>query len=168
MRRVKTDRSLLVYLLLTFVTCGIYGLIFIHELEQDVNEMCKDDGKTTQGLLMYILLGIVTCGIYGIIWWYGVADRVYQASQRRGVRDVESSSNYLLWYLLGIFLSSFGVGIVFTLIAQYKLFDGCNKVAAHYNMTGGQPPFGGMPPYGMPPYGQPPYGGNQNSDPPVW
>ena len=56
MRRVKTDRSLLIYILLTIVTFGIYGLIFIHELAKDVNEMCREDGKTTQGLLMLILL----------------------------------------------------------------------------------------------------------------
>ena len=182
MRRVKTDRSLLVYILLTLVTLGIYGWITIYELAQDVNEMCTDDGKTTQGLLMYILLTIVTCGIYGIIWWYSVSERVYQAAQRRGVRNVDcSGGTFLLWFILGCFLCT-----PLTFIAYYKLFDGCNKVGAHYNMTGGQPPFGGQPPYGgqpfygaqQPPYGgqpfygqqQPPYGGNgnNNNQPPVW
>ena len=168
MRRVKTDRSVLIYFLLSLVTCGIYGLFFVHRLAADVNEMCKDDGKNTQGLLVYILLSIVTCGIYGIVWWFGVAERVSLAAQRRGVRDVDcSGATFLLWYLLGVFLSSFVFGIAFMVIAYYKLFDGCNKVGEHYNRTGGTPLYGGYPPYGGQPGGQPPYGNGRN-EPPVW
>lgn len=129
MRKVKTDRSVLAYILLTIVTCGIYGMIFIHDLAQDVNDMCRDDGKTTAGLLSYILLSLVTCGIYSIIWWYGASERVHQAAQRRGVVGVDcSGTTYLLWYILGMYVCAF-----FTLYADHKLFEGCNKVGEQYN-----------------------------------
>lgn len=175
MRKVKTDRSLLMYVLLSIVTLGIYGLIFVHELAQDVNEMCKDDGKTTQGLLMYFLLSIVTCGIYGIIWWYNVADRIGNAASRRFGKNDFNGGTYLLWTILG-YVACF----ICNFIATYKLIECTNMVATHYNqsidaayMYGGQPPYGqGQPPYGQgqqfygqpqPPYGQgqPPYGQGQ-------
>ena len=34
---VKQDRSLLTYVLLSIVTCGIYSWIFLYELAKDVN-----------------------------------------------------------------------------------------------------------------------------------
>ena len=158
MRRVKTDRSLLIYILLTIVTFGIYGLIFIHELAKDVNEMCREDGKTTQGLLMLILLTAVTCGIYAIYWWYSVSERVGNAASRRGLNNLNfNGGTFLLWYLVGALVCGIG-----SLVAFYKLFDACNQVGNHYNQfgPGAWPPYGGQPPFGGNPYGQqPPYGG---------
>lgn len=129
MKLVKTDRSILVYILLSLLTFGIYGLIYIYELARDVNTMCADDGKTTQGLLVYILLSVVTCGIYAIVWWYGVSERVSRAAARRGLNQVDiSGSTFLLWYLLGMFVCTF---LVF--IAYHKLFEACNAVGNEYN-----------------------------------
>ena len=162
MRKVKADRSLLMYILLTIVTCGIYGLIFIYELAEDVNEMCKDDGKTTQGLLMYFLLTIVTCGIYSIIWWYGVCDRIGNAACRRFGKNDFNGGTFLLWYLLGYFLC-----VILMFVGYYKMFECTNAVAMNYNqsidnayMYGAQPAYGN--PYGAPqqPYGNP-YGAPQ-------
>ena len=158
MQRVKTDRSLLIYILLTIVTFGIYGLIFIHELAKDVNEMCREDGKTTQGLLMLILLTAVTCGIYAIYWWYAVSERVGNAAARRGLNNLNfNGGTFLLWYLVGALLCGIG-----SLVAYYKLFDACNQVGNHYNQfgPGGQPPFSFQPPCGGQNFygGQPPYG----------
>ena len=39
MARIKNDRNIIVYVLLTMVTFGIYGLFFIHQLAKDVNVM---------------------------------------------------------------------------------------------------------------------------------
>ena len=142
MRKVKTDRSLLIYILLTIVTCGIYGLFFLHDLAKDVNEMCKDDGKNTQGLLVYILLSIVTCGIYSIVWWYCVADRIGSAAFRRLGKNDFNGGTYLLWTLLGAF-----VCMVLAYVGMYKLSECSNMVALQYNqsieaayMHGGQKP----------------------------
>ncbi|MBO5355856.1 MAG: DUF4234 domain-containing protein [Clostridia bacterium] len=147
MRRVKTDRSLLIYILLSIVTCGIYNWIFIHELASDVNEMCREDGKTTQGLLMFLLLSLVTCGFYAIYWWYAVSERVGVAAARRGLNHLNfNGGTFLLWYLVGALVCGIG-----TFVAYYKLFDVCNQVGNHYNQfgPGGMPPFGAVPPYGQ-------------------
>ena len=67
MRQLNTDRGLLKLILLSFITCGIYELIFIHSLAADVNEACREDGKHTTGLLGLLLLSLITCGIYSLV-----------------------------------------------------------------------------------------------------
>ena len=67
---VKTDYSLLMYILLSIVTCGIYGLYFTYKMAQDTNQICAGDGDKTAGLGAYILLSLVTCGIYS--FWLSI------------------------------------------------------------------------------------------------
>ena len=131
MRTVKTDWSLLLYILLTIATCGLYGLFLVHQLAENVNEMCKDDGKTTQGAVLFVLLSIATCGFYSIYWWYAVSDRVGNAAARRRLQHLNfNGATFLLWYLVGVIICGIG-----TLVAYYKLFDACNQVGNHYNQS---------------------------------
>ena len=131
MRLVKTDRSLLLYILLSIVTCGFYNLFFVSSLAGDVNEMCRGDGKKTADVLMYLLLSVVTCGFYSIYWWYSVSERVGNAAARRRLQHLNfSGSTFLLWYLVGIVLCGLG-----SFVAYYKLFDACNQVGNQYNQN---------------------------------
>lgn len=125
---VKTDRSLLMYILLTVVTCGIYGFIFIHELAKDVNQMCAEDGDKVGGLGAFILLSLLTCGIYSYYWMYKIQNRLNMAGPRYGVQIPENGTTVLVWYIVGMLLcficSYIGMNIVIT---------SANKVGAAYN-----------------------------------
>ena len=57
-------RNIAVCIVLTLVTCGIYGIYWIVCLTNDVNTVSGDVNGTSGG--MVVLLTIVTCGIYGI------------------------------------------------------------------------------------------------------
>lgn len=57
---IKADRSLIGWLLLSLVTCGIYSFYFLYCLARDVNTLCQDDGDYTPGLAEFILLSFVT------------------------------------------------------------------------------------------------------------
>ena len=37
MTKIRTDRSIAIYILLSIVTCGIYSMYFIHSLAKDIN-----------------------------------------------------------------------------------------------------------------------------------
>ena len=142
MRQVKTNRSV-IDILLGFFTCGIYSLFLVHSLAEDVNAMCKGDGKQTAGLASYILLSVLTCGLYSIYWWYAVSDRVSNAAVRRGMKQLNfDGTTFLLWYLVGALLCALG-----SLVAYHKLFDVCNQVGAVYNnMITSRPTSGVRPP----------------------
>lgn len=128
----KTNRSLLTYILLNLITCGIYGYIFIYGLSNDVNEVCDGDGQKTGGLLVYLLLGFVTCGIYDFIWWYKLCNRISVNGPRYGVTISENGTTFLLWSILGSLLCGIG-----PLIALHQVLRNMNTLCAAYNHQNG-------------------------------
>lgn len=131
--RVKrTNRSLLTYILLNLVTCGIYSYIFIYGLANDANDVCDGDGEKTSGLLAYILLNLVTCNIYYFIWWYKLCNRISVNGPRYGVTIQENGTTFLLWSLLGSLLC--GVG---PFIALHQVLRNLNTLSAAYNHANG-------------------------------
>ena len=129
---LKTDRSLLMYILLTIVTCGIYSWVFIYQLIQDVNVACDGDGDETPGFLMFLLLTIVTCGIYGYVWYYKLGNRLQNNCARYGAPTTEGGSAVLLWMILGILLCCIGPFIGWNI-----LITNTNTVCQGYNRAHG-------------------------------
>lgn len=125
---LKTDRSLLVYILLSIVTCGIYSYYFIYKLAQDVNIACDGDGESTAGLLMFILLSIVTCGIYTWIWYYKLGNRLATNAARYGLNFPENGTTVLLWMLFGSMLCGIGPFIAWNIIIKNT-----NSICMAYN-----------------------------------
>ena len=125
---VEQNRSLLKWLLLGIVTCGIYDLYFIYKLAQDVNKICEGDGDNTPGLLSFILLTLVTCGIYGYYWYYKLGDRLFRNGPRYNIQVGESGGTILLYMLIN--LISGGIG---TILATHFIIRNTNSLAAAYN-----------------------------------
>ena len=131
-RRMKTDRSLLMYILLNFITCGIYSYIFIYNLSNDANQVCDGDGQKTAGLLPFLLLSWVTCGIYSLIWWYKLCDRMAANAPRYGLTFQENGTTFLLWSILGSLLCGIG-----PFIALHFVLRNMNALCAGYNQQNG-------------------------------
>lgn len=129
---LRTDRDLLTYILLTFITCGIYGYWFVYQLAQDANVACYEDGEETPGLVVYILLSIVTCGIYSYYWIYKLANRIQNNGPRYGVTIQESGSDVLLWMVLGYFTCS-----ITTFVAMNMVIKNMNALCDGYNRAFG-------------------------------
>ena len=43
------ERDFWLAMLLSIVTCGIYGIYFFYVMNEDINELCKKDGKQNSG-----------------------------------------------------------------------------------------------------------------------
>lgn len=130
--RLKTDRGLLVYIILTLITCGIYGYYFLYKMAQDVNIACEGDGETTAGLLQLILLSFVTCGIYAWIWYYKLGNRLAENAPRYGMSFQENGTTVLMWQLFGSLLCGIG-----PFIAMNILIKNTNKICEAYNQAHG-------------------------------
>lgn len=109
-------REIAVAVILSIVTCGIYGLVWFINIINDLNTAAQTPDDKSAGMI--ILLTIVTCGIYGYIWLYKAGEKVDKIRQMNG----ESSQDSSLLYLL---LAIFGFSIVDYCLIQYEL----NKVA---------------------------------------
>ncbi len=125
---IDQNRSLLKWILLSLVTCGIYDLYFIYKLVQDVNTVCSGDGKQTPGLASYFFLSLVTCGIYTYYWYYILGDRIHDNAPRYNLNFSESGSTILLFMLINLITG--GVG---TILATYFIIKNMNDLAAAYN-----------------------------------
>ncbi len=129
---LKTDRNLLVYILLSIVTCGIYPLYFIYRLAEDVNVACEGDGEDTPGLVALILLSLVTCGIYSWYWYYRLGNRLANNSMRYGLMFQENGTTILMWCLFGALLCGIG-----PYVAMYILIKNTNAICDAYNRSHG-------------------------------
>lgn len=130
--RLKTDRSILMYIVLTIVTCGLYGFWFIYTMAQDVNTACAGDGESTSGLVAYIVLSYITCGIYSYYWQYQLGNRLADNAYRYNMRFSENGTTVLLWAIFGSFLCGLG-----PLIAMNILIKNTNAICSAYNQANG-------------------------------
>ena len=119
------NRNIAVCIILSIVTCGLYGLYWLACLANDVNTVSGRQGDLSGG--MVVLLSIVTCSIYYLYWSYTAGEKIDAARQARGL-PVQSNG---LVYLL---LSLFGLSIVAYALMQNEL----NRMSGPY-----QPYYGG-------------------------
>ena len=125
---LKTDRSLVLYILLGILTCGIYQLYVFYTIMRDVNVACDGDGRHTPGLLEFILFGILTCGIYDLYWFYSVGNRLADTAPRYGLHFQENGTTLLLWMLIGSLLCFIG-----SYVGIYFLLNNVNAICSAYN-----------------------------------
>lgn len=126
--KIKEDRSLALYILLSICTCGVYSYYFVYSMALDANVLCSGDGKETPGLLPFILLSVCTCGIYAIYWEYSLGNRLAENAPRYGLTFQENGSSVLLWRIFGMLLCGLG-----GFIAINILIKNTNALAHCYN-----------------------------------
>ncbi|MFC0213078.1 DUF4234 domain-containing protein [Paenibacillus chartarius] len=110
-----TQRNIALAIVLTLVTCGLYGIYWFIVLTNDVGRL-SGDSSFTGG--KHFLLSLVTCGIWSFVWAYQIGKQVEQAQRLRGIAGSDNSVLYLL-------LTLFGVGIVTFALVQSDV----NKLA---------------------------------------
>lgn len=93
------NRNIATMVILSIVTCGIYGIIWLINLVNDINAVCQDENSNQSGGTV-VLLTLVTCGIYGIVYFYQCGKRLENAGKKYGIAIADNSTIYLL---LGIF-----------------------------------------------------------------
>ena len=124
---LRTDRSLLKYILLSIVTLGLYSLWFWSQFAKDMNTVCDGDGRKTRGILARIILSFLTVGIYNFIWMYGVGDRIYHNCHMKNIACDTTGSTVVLWYIVGSII------IIGPFMAIHKMLEGLNLLCYYYN-----------------------------------
>lgn len=100
------ERNIVVYVILTIVTCGIFGLYWMAVLTNDMLNALGEDG-TTGGLA--VLFTIFTCGIYGIYWAYQTGQRIDRLNTIVGKYTDNSGLLYLILDILGLSIIVYAV-----------------------------------------------------------
>ena len=127
-------RNIAVCIILSLVTCGIYGLYWLVVLNDDTNKVSNEQQPTSGG--MVLLLTIVTCGIYGMYWCYKQGEKLDRAAAMRGLPMGNKAILYLIFSILGLSIVSYAL-----------MQDSINEIV---DVDAGAPQ-----PYGQPQYQQP-------------
>lgn len=111
------EKNIVVCILLSFVTCGIYGIVWFITMTDDA-AIANDNGDFSGAKAF--LFSIITCGIYGIYWNYKMGKEIYEAKEKRNMHASDNSVLYLI-------LSVLGLGIVNYCLIQSDLNDIANN-----------------------------------------
>ena len=130
--KLKTNKGLLKTILLSLITLGIYELVVMSAISNEINIVAsKYDGKKTMHFcLLFFLVAPITLGIGAIVWIHRISNRIGNEIKRRGISYNFSSADFWLWGVLGSFI------IVGPFVYMHKLFKAVNLMNADYNVNG--------------------------------
>lgn len=106
-----TKREIVLCIVLSIITCGIYGLVWFVLMTNDSNNLA--DEKTASGGLA-LLYTILTCGIYFFYWNYKMGKKMHESGLKYNKNIDDNSVLYLV-------LSLFGFSIVNYCLIQNDL-----------------------------------------------
>ena len=104
------QRSVLLGIILTILTCGIYSIVWLWMLN---NELRVANDRNPNSLVNF-LLSIVTCGIFYLVWNYQLG---------REIEDAGGKDEGVVYLLLCFF----GLGIISLALAQSQVNEICER-----------------------------------------
>lgn len=110
------QRSIVKAIILSFLTCGIYGIIWFINITDEMAILSGDNNMSGGKAFLFTLL---TCGIYSFIWSYNQGRLVAQARAKKGLDAKDNSILYLV-------LSLCGLGIVVYCLIQNEINELAN------------------------------------------
>ena len=106
------ERNIAVCIILSILTCGIYGIYWFCKMTSEVAETNNSEYHTSGGTAF--LFTLLTCGLYSIYWSYKMGKALDDIKVSRGMPASDRSVIYLL-------LSIFGLSIVAWVLIQSEL-----------------------------------------------
>ena len=120
-------RNIAVAIILTIVTCGIYGIYWFIVMTDETNKTTDKPEEQTSGGIAF-LLTFITCGIYGLYWAYKQGEKLDAAAEKNGMTRDSRSVLYLILSLIG-----------FSIIAYALMQDTLNKLIDKTSVKQSQP-----------------------------
>ena len=125
---LRTERSFAAYFFLNIITLGIYSLVQVCHISEEINLVASEhDGKHTMNFIWVFLFGIFTCYIANIIWYHRISNRIGDELRRRGVPSDFGADTWWLWYIVGsmIYIGPY--------VYIYKRIHAMNQLNELYN-----------------------------------
>ena len=128
----KHKRGVILFILLNIITLGIYGLVVMSHISQEINTIASDyDKKTTPFYCLACFLSVVTLGIYGVIYMNNLCARIGSELKRRNIKYKFDEGTYWGWGVFGSLLLLIG-----PIVFYHKFFKAMKKLIADYNIFG--------------------------------
>lgn len=130
--KLKTNRGLGKFILLSIITFGIYGLVVMSAVSTDINAIAgRYDGKKTMHYCLVVFIFTwLTLGIVPLVWYHKLSARIGNELVRRQIAYNFGAGSFWGWNVLGSLI------LVGPFIYTHKLLKSMNLLAAHYNVNG--------------------------------
>ena len=126
--KFRTDRSMWKVMFFSFLTLGIYLIVFFSPLASELDEIHpKRDGTKTLDFLIIWILSIFTSGLVMTAWHYLIADRIDEALSKRKINYDFGTRDFWLWYVLGSLI------VVGPFVYLHRLCTAMNLLCESYN-----------------------------------
>lgn len=126
---LRTNRSLAKYFFLSLITFGIYGLVVLCHISEDINIVAtpRDGKKTMHYLWIFFILTGLTLGIAPLVWFHRLSNRIGNELVAREIDYHFSAGTYWGWNILGALI------IIGPFVYTHKLMKAMNLVNTSYN-----------------------------------
>lgn len=130
--QLRTDRGLLKYILLSLITCGIYGLVAMSGVSNDINIIASryDGRRTMHYCLLVFIVAPITFGIGSIVWFHKISARIGNEMRRRNIAYSFDAGSFWLWFVLGSLI------IIGPFVYLHNMFKAMNLLSQSYNVYG--------------------------------
>lgn len=105
---VVKEKSIGLCVVLSIVTCGIYGIYWLYTIAHDLNDLCESQNQekgAEPGLV--VVLGVVTCGIYSLYYLWKAGKMVASLTRSNGQHPSDDSIVLMVLSLLQLSLVSY-------------------------------------------------------------
>lgn len=100
-------------IILTIMTCGIFGIIWLVKICKDLGRLHGDENPVGSEVLLYLFVPF-----YSVYWGYDKGKQMYEDSQKRGGNLTDRKYIYLFMNL--IFMQLFTLGFIQTQLNMYQ------------------------------------------------
>lgn len=124
---MRTNRGMVKLILLSLVTCGIYGIWFWATVGEDLNILVPTGKKTMHFCLVYFIFSWLTLGIVPLVWMHRISAKTGEALRQRGINYSFGAGTFWGWNVLGSCI------VVGPFIYLHKLCKALNLASADFN-----------------------------------
>ena len=129
---LRTNRGLGKYIFLSIITFGIYGIVCMSHVSEEINLIASryDGKKTMHYCLLMFVFSYLTLGIAPIIWHHRISNRIGEQLRMRNIHYNFDSSNFWGWGFFGALI------VVGQFIYTSQLLTAMNLICGDYNAKG--------------------------------
>ena len=100
------QRSVAMVIILTLITCGIYGVFWMYAITEELSHATNDPNFSGAKALIFILL---TCGIYGFFWYYTVGQKIAEMQRQHNMLIKDNGVLFIVLAIFGLEIISMGI-----------------------------------------------------------
>ena len=87
-------RDIILPLVLSFITCGLYGLYWMYKLTEEIHTLSRKPQTPDGGTV--VLYMILTCTLYFYYWLYKIGSELVELREKNGLPpDSVSNTTYI-------------------------------------------------------------------------